>query len=130
MNIVSDMQRFTHPAMPDVTIYAWEDIRSNKPQEILVSVSPYGRVPAHKHSVDAKMIIVAGKADLLFDEVELASKGQVLNKKTVVQGDIVSFESGMTHGFQAHQEGLSFVSINGGIVDSNPFAWDVSDLKS
>ena len=83
MNVVSEMQRFTHPAMPDVTIFAWDDIHSNEPQEILVDVSPDGEVPPHTHSVDARMIIVAGEAEVLFDEEQLARNGQVLNQKIV-----------------------------------------------
>lgn len=126
MNIVSDMQSFSHPALPDVTIYAWEDVRNGQPQEILVDVAPGGTVPMHTHTVDAKMIIVAGEADVLFDPRELDANGQVLNRETVHQGDIVYFHAGMQHGFRASSQGLKFISVNGGIIDKEPNTWDIS----
>ena len=126
MNVISDMQRFSHPTIPDITVYAWEDIRSGKPQDILVDVAPDGVVPLHAHTVDAKMIIVSGEASVLFDQDQLHDRGQVLNRETVHQGDIVHFHAGMRHGFRASSQGLTFLSINGGIVDQDPDAWDLS----
>jgi len=128
MSIVSEMQRFKHPTLPDVTVYAWEDIRSNVPQEILVHVAPSGKVPVHTHAVDAKMVIVGGEADVLFDQDQLDHDGQEIGRKTVRRGDIVDFRSGMTHGFRAHDNGLTFISINGGIVDPDSNEWNMDNL--
>jgi quercetin dioxygenase-like cupin family protein len=124
MNLITSMKKCTHPDMPGVTIYTWENIQSGKPQEVVVNVDPGATIPPHQHSVDAYMIIVSGEAEVLFDEDQLHEHGMTLNKKIASTGDQVYFKAYMMHGFKASQKGLRFLSINGGIVDENSDKWD------
>lgn len=124
MNVITSMKKCTHPDMPGVAIYAWENIQAGKPQEVVHSI-----IPPHKHSVDAHMIIVSGEAELLFDEDQLRKHDLTLNKRIVSTGDRVYFKAQMTHGFKASEKGLTFLSINGGIVDENPDKWEMFDVE-
>jgi quercetin dioxygenase-like cupin family protein len=64
------------------------------------------------------MFIVAGKARVLSAE-------QQLDGRMVSRGDAVFFEKNVAHGFEASEEGLVFVSRNGGIVDARG-NWDLN----
>lgn len=129
MNVVTSMKKCTHPDMPGITVFAWEDIQSSRPQEVVVKVEPGATIPPHKHSVDAHMIIVGGEAEVLFDDDQLREHGMTLSKRIVSSGDVACFKAHMTHGFKASSKGLTFLSINGGIVDENPDKWDIVDVE-
>lgn len=101
-----------------VTIYTLSARpKAGVPQEVLVEVAPNQSIPLHTHSVDARMIIVAGAGTVLSHD---ASNGQ-----PVKVGDVVFFEADAPHGFAASETGLAFLSQNGGIVDTVTDAWDV-----
>ena len=128
MNVISTMNKYAHPELPGVSVYAWDEIRAGEKQEVLVEVEPNGKIPCHKHSVDAHMVIVEGEAEVLFDKKQLNENDLELNKQVVSKGDLVFFKANMTHGFQASDKGLIFLSINGGIVDESDRHWDMYDL--
>jgi quercetin dioxygenase-like cupin family protein len=72
----------------------------------------------HSHTVDARMFVVDGEAELLSDDPQL-------NGQTVRTGTCVFFERHVNHGFRAGKRGLKFVSENGGIVSADQ-AWDIA----
>ncbi|SEN38290.1 cupin domain-containing protein [Nitrosomonas marina] len=126
-NIVTTMKNHSHPNMPNVNIYAWSNVASGNPQEVIVKVAPNTIVPLHAHSVDAQMVIIDGSAEVLYDQKQLYEANLNLNKKNVKAGDIVYFKAKLAHGFRAFENGLTFLSINGGIVDKNTLKWDLTD---
>lgn len=91
---------------------------TGEPQKVLVSVSANGQIPLHTHSVDAEMLIVFGEGVVLAVD---STNGTVVRA-----GDRVFFERDMLHGFQAGPDGLGFVSVNGGVVDSVADRWDIN----
>lgn len=92
-------------------------LKAGTPQEVLVVCEPGAIIEEHTHAVDAEMFIVAGRG-------RVRSADRILNGKIVGPGDIVFFEKNVSHGFDALESGLSFVSRNGGIVDQHG-TWDI-----
>ncbi|MEZ4103735.1 MAG: cupin domain-containing protein [Candidatus Paceibacterota bacterium] len=80
---------------------------SNTPEISLVEMRPKSVIEPHIHKVDARMFIVSGTATVLSDD---GNNGTVVRK-----GDCVFFEKLRRHGFKAGPEGMTFLSINGGI---------------
>lgn len=116
--VITPMKAFKHSALPDVQVFSMSgNLKHGEPQQVLVKVSPGGEIPLHSHNVDARMMIVSGSGKVLSDDPEI-------NQSTVQGGTCVFFEKMKAHGFQAGDEGLSFVSDNGGIVDEH-HRWDL-----
>jgi len=117
MPSVSTLSSVRHPSLPAVTIFPVSGpLQAGSPQTVLVQVDPLGLVPLHSHTVDAEMYIVAGKGWVCSTD---ATDG-----RAVAPGCRVFFEADQLHGFRAGQEGLSFISVNGGIVDEHADHWD------
>jgi quercetin dioxygenase-like cupin family protein len=122
MPSVSRMPPVTHPSLPGVRIFSTgEPLLAGSPQTVLVEVEPNGSIPLHTHDVDAVMLIVAGSGWVCSTD---GTNGHSVNP-----GVRVFYEAERPHGFRAGQEGLSFISINGGIVDKHAERWDM-DLKA
>jgi quercetin dioxygenase-like cupin family protein len=85
-------------------------------QTVLVEVEPRGSIPLHSHTVDAEMIIVAGNGWVCATDAT--------NGRHVSPGYRVFYEADKPHGFRAGDDGLSFISVNGGIVDELADRWD------
>ena len=117
MPTVSTIAPLTHPSLPGIKIFPMNgELRAGIPQTVLVQIEPEGRIPLHSHTVDAEMVIVAGGGWVCsVDDI---------NDRPVLPGCRVFFEADKLHGFYAGNEGLSFVSANGGIVDEQPEEWD------
>jgi quercetin dioxygenase-like cupin family protein len=114
---VSTLRSVTHPSLPGVRIFPVTDqLEAGSAQSVLVEVTPRGSIPLHSHSVDAEMIIVGGSGWVCSND---ATDG-----RHVKPGYRVFYEADKPHGFIAGPEGLSFISINGGIVDEHPERWD------
>jgi quercetin dioxygenase-like cupin family protein len=108
-----------HPQLQGVKVFSLEACPvKNKPQQVLVACEPHAQIPLHHHRHDATMFVVSGNALILASNPEL-------NGKRVQTGDRVFFRKEHGHGFQAGSEGMSFLSTNGGIADSNPANWDM-----
>jgi quercetin dioxygenase-like cupin family protein len=119
MSAISRLESITNVALPGVTIFPLgEQAVAGVPQEVLVCSSPGVTIPPHTHSVDARMIIVSGGAEVLSDDAGLAGRH-------VAAGDVVFFERNVAHGFRAFDSGLAFISRNGGIVDTHDAHWDM-----
>ena len=109
----------SHPKLPGVEICnLGEALRAGLPQRVLVRLEPRAEIPLHTHTVDAKMLIVAGDGFVLSRDAT--------NGRAVTQGDGVFFERNAPHGFRAGDAGLTFITDNGGIVDERSDDWDIS----
>jgi quercetin dioxygenase-like cupin family protein len=103
--------------LPRVKIFPVNgELRAGFPQTVLVQIEPEGRIPLHSHTVAAEMVIVAGSG--------WVCSADDMNNRPVSPGCRVFFEADKPHGFHAGDEGLSFVSVNAGIVDDRPEQWD------
>jgi len=119
MGRIERLQTIRHDQLPGVLVYPLTaNPRAGEPQEVLVQVEPDREIPLHKHSVDAMMYIVGGSGTVLADDPEIRGRA-------VSRGDVVFFEKEASHGFHAGQDGLVFVSKNGGIVAPENSAWDI-----
>lgn len=76
-------------------------------EKVLVTLEPNGKIPLHTHKVDARMYIVAGRASVLSTDD--------YNGRQVGPGECVLFRKDLPHGFEAGPEGLTFLSCNDGI---------------
>jgi len=90
-------------------------------QSVLVEVEPKGSIPLHGHTVDAEMIIVAGSGWVCSTDAT--------NGRHVSPGFRVFYEKDRPHGFRADKNGLSFISMNGGIVDEDLEKWDFDSAE-
>jgi len=117
MPSVSQQEALVHPALPGVRTFPviGEAVAGMK-QAVLVEVEPKGSIPLHSHTVDAEMIIVGGDGWVCSTDAT--------NGRHVRPGMRVFYEKDNPHGFRAGTSGLSFVSINGGIVVADPNDWD------
>jgi quercetin dioxygenase-like cupin family protein len=119
MPAIEHLSSFQHDGLPGVRVFpVTASLAAGHPQEVLVEVDGDGTIPLHTHSVDAKMVIVAGSGCVL-------SAQSQLNGVPVRRGDVVRFEKDIAHGFEAGPDGLVFLSVNGGIVDSRSENWDI-----
>jgi len=117
MPSVSKLNPITNPSLPGVRIFPMSGApKKGVAQSVLVEVEPRGSVPLHSHTVDAEMIIVAGNGWVCSTDAT--------NGRHVSPGYRVFYEKDKPHGFRAGDAGLSFISINGGIVDENGH-WDL-----
>lgn len=120
MGRISRREPLTHGALPGVRIYPMTSVVvAGEPQEVLVEVGAGFTIPLHSHTVDAAMFVVAGSGEVL-------SEDAALHGQLVAPGSIVLFEQNVAHGFRAGDQGLSFVSTNGGIVDPTADRWDIA----
>ncbi len=117
--VVRSTGKLSHPSLPGVLItkIGAEAAVRGKSQKELVEIEPNGLIPLHTHTVDAMMIIVAGNGWTCCTD---GTDGT-----PVSSGDCIFFEAEQLHGFRAGEEGLSFMTVNGGIVDENPANWDI-----
>ena len=116
------LQVLKHDKMDDVRVFSISrELKRGVVQEVLVEVSPFGKIPLHTHTVDAEMIIVSGRGYVL-------SGDKSLDGVPVQVGEVVFFEKEIPHGFQASREGLTFISRNGGIVAESSQSWDIDFL--
>ena len=117
MPSVTKLQSLTHPSLPNVRIFPISGtLKAGAEQAVLVEVEPRGSIPLHSHTVDAEMVIVGGSGWVCSTDAT--------NGRHVSPGYRVFYEKDKPHGFRAGNDGLSFVSINGGIVDEVPDKWD------
>jgi quercetin dioxygenase-like cupin family protein len=120
MGTIINATLLKHEKLPNVTVYSWgEAPQVGVEQEVLVEIASGAAIPLHRHSVDARMTIVAGEGVVL-------SEDRSLQGRKVKKGDVVFFEADIAHGFEASTSGLTFVSKNGGIVDINAIQWDIA----
>ncbi len=117
--MVSEIPILTHPKIPGVSIIPFETVKVGQPQSILVRMDPNAIIPEHAHGVGAEMYPVSGSATLIADDPHFSGR-------RVIIGNRVKFAAGQPHGFIAGSEGFSFVSVNGGIIDSDPANWDIA----
>jgi len=123
MPSVSTISSVVNPSLPGVRIIPVSGpLKAGAPQTVLVEVEPDGSVPLHSHTVDAEMIIVAGSGWVCSTDLT--------NGRYVSPGYLVFFEADKPHGFLAGSEGLSFISVNGGIVDEDTDHWDFETATS
>lgn len=123
MDVVTRVSPVKRDDLESVDVYPMdEDVAAGEPQEVFVDAEAGARIPLHRHGVDATMFIVGGRATLLSEKEEA-------NGRTVTKGDKVFFERNVGHGFDVSEEGLAFISRNGGIVDTNPDSWDIEFLE-
>ena len=122
--IISSLKHLSHTSLPGVLVFPLdaEAPERGKRQSVLVRAEAGVVIPLHTHDVDAEMIIVSGSAKVLSEDPNVA--GQV-----VTPGTRVFFEARKPHGFEAGGAGLSFISVNGGIVDENG-DWDLQGLAA
>ena len=119
MPSICSLEWTSHPKLPGVGICSLgEALRAGLPQRVLVKVDPRAEIPLHTHTVDAKMLIVAGDGFVLSRDVT--------NGRAIAQGDCVFFERNAPHGFRAGGAGLTFITENGGIVDDHAENWDIN----
>jgi quercetin dioxygenase-like cupin family protein len=118
MASIQSLQTLRHPELPGVLISPLGSVGAGEEQEVLVQIEAFGVIPMHCHSVDATMVIVAGSGEVLSEDLGL-------HLQRVRPGAVVFFERTILHGFRAGQEGLGFISKNGGIVDTDEAAWDI-----
>lgn len=117
-NSISKLKVLSHKRLPDVSVIPIDgDAQVGKQQSVLVTVVPGGTIPLHHHDTDAKMIIASGSGTVL-------SADKQIDGTEVGPGHCVFFEAFKAHGFKAGENGLGFVSINGGIVDKDG-NWDM-----
>ena len=117
--MITQTTALAHPELPGVQIFPFEDApKRGLPQSVLVVMEPGATIPPHTHMVEAVMHPVAGSATVL------AAEDDSDNGRVVCAGFCVRFAALGLHGFQAGDEGFSFVSVNGGIVD-NDGDWDI-----
>lgn len=120
MSMISRGECLRHPGLPGVTIYPVSGpLTAGTPQEVLVEMAPSAVIPLHSHTVDARMIVVSGKARVL-------SSDTTIDGHLVGPGDVVFFERDVDHGFVAMSAGMAFVSHNGGIVAIDHANWDIA----
>lgn len=118
MGYVEQMVQMPHEQLVGTAVYRMDSTaKAGVPQEVLVVCEPRAVIPPHTHNVDAEMFVVAGSAKVI-------SSDDAINGRIVQRGDIVFFERHVTHGFEALDAGLIFVSRNGGIVDEDG-DWDI-----
>jgi quercetin dioxygenase-like cupin family protein len=120
MNKIHTLPMVYHSGLPGVSVLPLSGrARAGQPQEVLVVVEPNARIPLHRHTTHATMVIVAGSAEVL-------SESRELDGVPVERGSVVEFEADVAHGFQASACGLTFISKNGGIVDADEKHWDIA----
>lgn len=107
----------THPSLFGVQIFPLDDAIRGSAQCVLVKMEPGTRIPPHRHTVDATMDVVSGRAMVLSDNED--------NGIMVELGTRVHFGAHGLHGFEAGPEGFTFLSTNGGIVDARG-DWDIN----
>jgi len=118
MPSLSTIEPAFHPALPGVKIFPLSGPpKVGIPQDILVEIEPDGSIPLHSHAVDAEMFIIAGSGWVCSTDET--------NGRPVSLGWRVFFEADEPHGFRAGKDGLTFISANGGIVDSLSEHWDL-----
>lgn len=119
MPTVTAILPLSHSGLPGVQVFPMTGRpEAGIAQRVLVRVDPHASIPLHTHGVDATMHIVEGGGELLSDDA--------LNGRAVTVGDCVFFERNGAHGFRAGDQGLIFVSENGGIVDADRSEeWDI-----
>lgn len=116
--MITEQSSIVHPRLAGVTVFPMGGpVHRGQAQRVLVQVEPGAEIPPHSHMVDATMIPVAGSATVLSDDED--------NGRIVHPGNCVFFHAGGQHGFRAGPDGFSFVSENGGIVDSDGH-WDIT----
>ena len=119
MPSISRAEAISNPDLTGVTIFPMSGpARRGEPQDVLVCVEPGATIPLHTHEVDARMLVVAGSAEILSDNP--SSNGTMVGV-----GTSIFWEAFGPHGFLAGPKGLTFLSHNGGIVDENG-NWDIA----
>lgn len=123
MDVVTRVAPIEREDLENIAVYPMdEEVRAGESQEVFVDAKPGATIPLHRHGVDATMFIVGGRATLLSEKEEA-------HGRTVTKGDKVFFERNVGHGFNVSEEGLAFISRNGGIVDADPDSWDIEFLE-
>lgn len=118
MPVITLSEPFTHATLPGVRIFSLSgSLSKGHEQEILVCAEPNTEIELHTHSVDAHMIITGGAAVVLSGDPET-------HGAHVTPGSCVFFEKHVPHGFKVSDQGLTFISKNGGIVGNNG-KWDI-----
>lgn len=108
-----------HPGLQGVLVFPLDDNpKKDQPQQVLVVCAPNVQIPFHNHSQDASMFVVSGEA-------RVRAKDAELDDQLVTIGDRVFFKKNQSHGFQVGAGGMSFLSTNGGIVDTDPINWNI-----
>ena len=116
--MITTVEPFLHASLEGVKVYPMDETpQQGKEQTVLVRVAPNVEIPLHTHQGDATMFIVSGSGHVLSDGEN--------NGASVEVGDCVFFEKLRQHGFQAGDDGLTFISMNEGIVDRDPNKWDI-----
>jgi quercetin dioxygenase-like cupin family protein len=115
--MIANVQAITHPKLPGVSIFPLGgEVRKGEPQTVMVVMESGVEIPLHRHHVDATMTVVAGQATVFSEDND--------NGREVGVGQYVRFAAHGAHGFQAGPDGFTFVSTNGGIVDTGE-DWDI-----
>lgn len=116
--MISRLAPITHPSLPGIHLFPMgaRPVRG-EPQMILVQMDGGSQIPLHTHTVSARMMIVAGSAivrssDLNIDGIKVDA------------GSVVDFHASIAHGFDADDEGMTFISENGGILGEGD--WDIA----
>lgn len=115
--MISRLATVTHPSLPGIQLFPMgaRPIRG-EPQTILVKMDSGSQIPLHTHTVSARMVIVAGSATV-------RSSDSSIDGTRVDAGSVVDFHANIAHGFDADDEGMTFVSENGGILGEGD--WDI-----
>ncbi len=116
MSRLSTITPLTHPSLSGVQIFPLDGAIRGSTQRVLVKMEPGTRIPPHRHTVDATMDVVSGRAVVRSDNEDDGTEVGV--------GTRVHFGAHGLHGFEAGPEGFVFLSTNGGIVDATG-NWDI-----
>ena len=123
MGGISQLKRLPMDELAGVAVFQMSrSARRGEEQTVLVVCDPGAKIPLHTHSVDAQMFIAGGSGTVLSDD-------PAINGQMARIGDLVFFKRGVAHGFQAADDGLSFVSCNGGTCDESG-EWDINFTDS
>jgi len=111
MNTIYPIKPINYDQLPGSVISHIMTEADNLSEVSFVEMEAGSTIEPHTHKVDANMFILSGTATVLSDDEN--------NGRTVTKGDCVFFEALKPHGFRAGKEGMSFLSINGGILQKD-----------
>ena len=111
MNTIYSIKPMNYDQLPGSAI-SHVMTEADKLSEVsVIEMKAGSTIKPHTHKVDAYMFILNGTATVLSDDEN--------NGRAVAKGDCVFFKALKPHGFRAGKEGMSFLSINGGILQQD-----------
>ncbi len=116
----TETEEFVDRFYPEIADETWISHILLRPS--IVVIEPNKEMPIHSHSERAEMVKVLGGSAI----VNLVSRCGFEDRRGIGEGNLITIEPGVRHGFEADTEGLVLAELWGRKgPNSTPGSWDV-----